>query len=85
MVLVVMERVYACMCYVCLWMGRLQEKIIFLNIPSKTWLSGTVENKFLELPILECLYGLGLKSFRVLHPNFSVHIFLATQLTGGCY
>lgn len=67
------------LCYVCLWMGELKEKMTFLKTPSKTQLSGAVENKSLGLPVSECPDGLGLKSFRVLHSSFSVHILLASH------
>lgn len=45
----------------------------------KNRLLGAAENKFLGLPVSECHYGLGLKSFRVLHPSFSVHFLLASH------
>lgn len=68
----------------CLWKGRLQDKITFLKKPGSQkqkrihfW--DLLLNKFLGLPVLECPYGLGLKSFRVIHPSFSVHILLASH------
>lgn len=71
--------VCACVCCVCLWKGKLKEKRTFLETPSKTQLSKTVENKSPGLPVPECPDGLGLKSFRVLHSSFSMHIFLASH------
>lgn len=78
LVLVVMGRVCASVCYMCLWMGELKKKkMTFLKMPSKTQLS--VESKSLGLPVSERPYGLGLKSFRVLHSSFSVYILLASH------
>lgn len=41
-----------CVMCVCGWEGC-RKRIIFLSMPSETWLSLTGENKFLGLPILE--------------------------------
>lgn len=62
---------------VCGWGGR--RKNDFSKDSLKNRLSGAAENKFVGLPVSECHYGLGLKSFRVLHPSFSVHFLLASH------
>lgn len=58
-------------------MGELKKNNDFPEDALKTQLS--VESKSLGLPVSECPYGLGLKSFRVLHSSFSVHILLASH------